>query len=138
MVVLLKNKLVVFTLKRALFLYPVALIICIIFATNKLSAFIGLTVGAVLSVLRLYLSTEVMGRLNASTEREGSYRKHSTVKLVILQLINQFLILPLLFFAYLISKNFFAGFIAGVFIVPLVFMINSITEALGLTNNNFE
>jgi fatty-acid desaturase len=57
---------------------------------------------------------------------------------VVLFAISQLILLPLLFIAYFINQWVFAGFVTGILLVPLVIMINSITEAFGITKNHFE
>ena len=48
--------------------------------------------------------------------------------------------LTVLFMAVSISINkwSFLGVVAGILIIPLIILINSLTEALGLSHNNFQ
>lgn len=40
--------------------------------------------------------------------------------------------------AYFLNGWLFRGFLAGILLLPLVIMINSVTEAFGITKNGFE
>lgn len=52
--------------------------------------------------------------------------------------IFQLILFPAAVLAYCVSIWVLYGFAAGVLVIPLVIMINSMTEAFGITKNNFE
>lgn len=52
--------------------------------------------------------------------------------------INQLALVPIILLAYFLSGWLLCGLITGLLIVPAIVMINSITEAFGITKNSFE
>lgn len=67
-----------------------------------------------------------------------SSKKEAPGSIVMVFAFNQLLLIVLLVVAYSIDRWLFAGFVGGILLVPLTVMINSITEALGITKNHFE
>lgn len=51
---------------------------------------------------------------------------------------SQLVLMPVIVITYFLNVWIFYGLIAGFLNVPLVIMINSITEAFGITKNSFE
>jgi hypothetical protein len=51
---------------------------------------------------------------------------------------SQLVLMLIIIIAYFISVWVLYGLIAGILAVPVIIMINSITEAFGITKNNFE
>ena len=51
---------------------------------------------------------------------------------------SQLALIPVIVLAYFFSAWTLYGLTAGILTVPIITMINSVTEALGITKNNFE
>lgn len=97
----------------------------------------GLLLGSAVSVFKFGSYAWIFKRIEstaAGAEQKANLSRNSMFGF----LANQVVILLLLFAAYFLNPWFFAGIVAGVLLVPFVIMINSITEALKITSNNFE
>ena len=123
-----------FIAKRVLLCFGILSITDIIWFESRWYILVGLFSGGILSVAKFgsytwaferILSPNTAGRINAG----GSITVFA---------LNQLVLLPLLYLAYVLNHWLFAGFVAGILLVPLVIMINCITEATGITKNNFE
>lgn len=96
----------------------------------------GLIAGTVFSLLSFgstaTLMENVFNQKNSSSEsgkHTFNYVKYFGVK---------FSTILLLYASLKYNIWFFAGLTAGILHVPAVIMINSITEAMGITHNNFK
>ena len=92
----------------------------------------GLLAGAPLSFGRLRCNGWILARmyqLNGAKAAAGGTAAF---------MISQFILILALALACFISIWVLCGLIAGLLIIPTVVMINSVTEALGITKNNFE
>lgn len=134
---MLKNKLVNFIAKRVLICSILLSIIVLIWLEHKWYTLAGLLLGSVFSVMKFGSYTWIFKRI--VSDAESSLRKAKPVKRSMLGfLANQIIVFPLLLAAYYLNQWFFIGVVAGVLLVPLVLMINCVTEALKITRNNFE
>lgn len=122
-------------------------IIDIVFVKEKWLVLTGLYVGTILSMAKFGSYAWVFGKIigvgtNASDEGGSESRlperRQSPGSSIIVFTLNQLILLPLLFLAYYLSTRLFVGFVAGILTVPFVILVNSITEALGITKNHFE
>ena len=99
---------------------------------NRWPAFAGLVAGTLLSIAKLmgneWLFQEVF-KLSGGKAVAGSILVFTGLQLVLL---------PIILILYYLSLWAFYGFVAGILAVPLIVMINSITETFGITKNNFE
>ncbi len=99
---------------------------------NRWPALAGLFAGTLLSVARLVGNERLFQAFsgwNGGKAVAGSILVFTAIQLALL---------PLILILYMISAWLLYGFIAGILAVPLIVMINSITETLGLTKNDFE
>lgn len=99
---------------------------------NKWQVLVGLFVGAVIGMGRFGSHEWVLKKvfqLNGDKAVTGS---------VLVFTVSQTVLFLLIVIMYLLNLWTLYGFVAGILIVPLIIMINSITEALGITKNNFE
>jgi hypothetical protein len=134
---LLKTKLEKFIAKRSLIFFIILAILDIVLFKNRWYVLVGLVVGGVFSISKFGSYTLVFSRIIASESR-NSQHNHPVRKSLIVFFINQLVLLPLLYFALKFNQWFFIGVVAGILLVPLVLFINSITETLKITHNNFE
>lgn len=121
-----------FLLKRVLVLYVILLVIDLIFIDKKWLALTGLTVGMGIGLLKFKSTALVLSKLISTDES----KKH-TKRNILLYVVSQLLVIIFLGLALLLSIWLFAGFTAGILLVPLAIIANSITEFLGITHNNF-
>ena len=130
-----KSKMAVFIAKRVLICYILLSIIDIVWMKQRWSILAGLSLGGILSIVKFGGNAWLIGRItSAGTPQTKNPAKSG----MLFFLINQLILLPVLFIAYFINTWFFAGIVAGILLVPFVIMINCVTEASGITHNNFE
>jgi len=134
---LFESKLERFIIKRVFICFVLLSIPNIILLEQRWYVLGGLVAGTAMNVLRFGGSSFLYARL-FGVRRETSPGGLGNVPAMIIFIINQFIMLPLLFAAYWINLWAFWGFTAGIFVVPFIIMLNSITEAIGLTKNQFE
>lgn len=131
---MLKNKMTCFMAKRVLLCFGILSIIDIIWFENRWFILAGLSAGGILSIVKFGSYVWIFGRI-LSPSAAGRINAGGSIAVFAM---NQLILLPLLYLAYVLNHWFFAGVVAGILLVPLVIMINCITEATGITKNNFE
>ena len=131
---MLKSKIEKFIAKKAVICLLLVSIIDMITVKNRWFVLIGLIAGTILSVAKFGGYAWIFARI-CNTDSTKKQAPRSSITVFVL---NQLILLPLLFLAYFLSNWIFAGFVAGILIVPFVIMINNITEVLGITKNHFE
>lgn len=134
---MLKNKLAKFVAKRVLICCIILSIIVVVVFEKRWYLLVGLLFGSLVSLAKLGSYAWVFGRI-ISANAGVTLKKTGASKSILVFAINQILLLPILYIAYKFSIWSFAGFITGILLVPFVIMINSVTEAIGVTKNNFE
>lgn len=132
-----KSKLEQFLAKRVLICFVVLSIIDIIIVKNRWLVLAGFTAGTALSLLKFGSNTLALGRIYSSNQ-ETDPKKQGSISGVILLIVNQIMLLPMILMSYFLNRWVFWGLIAGILSVPFVIMLNSITEAIGITENHFE
>jgi len=130
---LLKGKLEIFVVKRSSVLYVFLILLDIIFVRQKWMAIAGLSLGGIFSVIRfdstVYTSRNLLSQNNLALTARLSVLKY---------ILTQIATILLLVTSLLLDMWFFFGVTAGILAIPLVIMINGVTEALGITHNDFE
>lgn len=107
--------------------------LCIIFLKGEKNIVIGLILGTFLSAIKFFATANVYRKLlNQRTE------KLDTILAVIKVFAGILGTATVLIVSILSSVTMFAGTAAGVLGVPLIITLNSLTEGLGVTHNNFE
>jgi hypothetical protein len=134
---LLKTKLEKFVAKRSLIFFILLAILDIVFIHRRWFLLTGLLLGGILSNLKFSSYALVFSKMIAYNNGNSQHR-YGTGKSIIYFIMNQLLILPVLFLALKFNLWFFIGVVAGILLVPLVLFINCITEPLKITHNNFE
>ncbi|MDP4094249.1 MAG: hypothetical protein Q8920_12915 [Bacillota bacterium] len=130
---MLKSKIEIFLAKRALIILVILSIIDLVFIVDRWLGLAGIFCGAGFSILRF----SSMASLFKKIFSVGSGKK-AAHKSVLNYLLTQLIAVVLLFISINISSGMFAGMAAGILSLPAVVFINSITEGLGITHNNFE
>lgn len=130
---LLRSKLDRFILRRAaVFLLLLSAADLVFLGKNSWLAFTGLLAGTLLSIVRLvgneWLFKEVF-KFNGGKAVAGSILVFTAIQLILL---------PIILLLYFLNTWILFGFVAGILAVPVIVMVNSITEAFGMTKNNFE
>lgn len=134
---MLNTKLERFIAKRSLIFFVILAILDIVLFKNRWYVLIGLLIGGIFSISKFSSYSLVFSRIIASESR-NSHNSHAVRNSLIVFFINQIILLPLLFVAMKFNQWFFIGIVAGILLAPLVLFVNSITEPLKITHNNFE
>ncbi|HEX3028818.1 MAG TPA: hypothetical protein VHT34_05855 [Clostridia bacterium] len=134
---MLKSKLEIFVTKRVLIFFIILSIFDIVLLDKRWLVLLGLFPGSLLCILRFSSNALLLKEILSSAADYGESR-HAGFKSVLFFIINQIILVFMLFVFYKISPWAFAGFTAGLVLVPFVLMLNGITEALRITHNNFE
>lgn len=131
------KKLAVFITKRVLICYMLVSIIDVVLVEQRWLALFGLTAGCALSILKFGSYSWVFGKI-ASLGTVAANKGTGAGLGILVFTFNQLFLLPILYLAYKYDIWFFTGFVAGILLVPFAIMINCLTEATGITHNNFE
>lgn len=134
---MLKSKIEQFVAKKAVICLILLSIIDIIVIKNRWLVLTGLVVGTILSIVKFSGYAGVFRQI-CQTGRNTPPKSRTPIGSILVFILNQIILLPLLFLAYYLNQWLFAGFVAGILTVPFVLMVNSITEILGITKNHFE
>lgn len=130
---LLTTKLEKFLAKRVLIISVILAILILVLFRHHVVMLAGLAVGAVFGLLRLNSYVTTFSKI-FSKGNEANSAGRITARFII----SSVLTILLLAASAKYELYFFFGVLSGIFSVPLVIIINGITEALGITNNNFE
>lgn len=133
---MLKHKLVVFVGKRVLFCCAILTIIDVILLENKWFILAGLLLGSAFGLLK-FGSNEWISDKVVQSSIDSSAKEASAKSSMLVIILNQILVFPVLFAAFLVNNWFLTGAVAGILLVPFVLLVNGITEATGITRNNF-
>lgn len=130
---LLKSKLDHFLVKReALFLIFLTAADIAFLGENRWPALPGLLAGAFVITARLGISERI------AAKTFGRNAGKTDAARIAAYTVSQLVWVPAVVLAYFISIWTLYGFVAGALVVPLIIMMNSVTEAFGITKNNFE
>ncbi|NJD03698.1 MAG: hypothetical protein FIA99_14135 [Ruminiclostridium sp.] len=132
-----KNKLASFMVKRVFICFILLSVIDMVLLEFRWHVLAGLILGSFFGVLKFGGYAWIFEKIVSTIVNPA--QKTSSAKIGLFGfLVNQLLVFPLLLAAYFLNKWFFAGIVTGVLLVPFVIMLNSMTEALKITRNNFE
>lgn len=118
---------------RSIIYLLVMTVLCLIFLKGEKNVIIGLILGTLLSIIKFYATANVYRKL-----LNNSPEKLDTINAVIKIFASVLGTAAILIVSVLSSLMLFAGTTAGILAVPLILTINSFTEGLGVTHNNFE
>ena len=118
---------------RIIIVYIVLIIISLTIFDNRWYIVIGLTCGSVFGILKFIGSSRFISNILSQREKNTSLAR-ILVKFLSLQVVT------VLFMVVSISVSLwsFLGVVAGILLIPLIILINSLTEALGISHNNFQ
>lgn len=127
-----ENKLMPFVIKQiAVYLFMLSIVI--LFFNNRWALYLGLFAGSALSIIRLLSNAWIIQKA-VKAVKNHCWQIIATAALFI---VNQLLLLAVLYVFYKLNLWFFISLIAGVLLAPFTIIVNSITEALGITKNRF-
>lgn len=132
-----KTKLEKFVAKRSLIFFLILAILDIVLMKNRWYVLVGMMLGGIFSNLKFSSYAFVFSRIVASASGNSQHSNPIRNSLIIF-IINQVVILPLLYIALKFNPWFFIGIVSGMLFVPILIFINCITEPLKITHNNFE
>jgi hypothetical protein len=121
-----------FFVKRVLILYGVSLIICLLCKSERIAMVMVLTGGVLFSVLKFALLEAVLKLLGS-----GRKKTLAIMAIIIIYLFSLVIIGVLVVFAMRIGVYTFIAAMVGSLSVIIIVMINAITEALGITKNQY-
>lgn len=125
-----------FIIKRLLICFILLSIIDMAVIENKWPAFAGLAAGTFMGAAKFSGNAWALAGILGCPSQEGRSGPARHTSSVIF-LLNQIILLPFLFLAYNLGQWVFWGVVAGILTIPLLIMLNSITEAFGITRNHF-
>lgn len=100
--------------------------------SGKWMMLLGLMAGAAVGILRFYGNGWILKLILRQESRQNP------VGSAVLFTAGQLAVFVFAFLAYCVGIRTLYGFVAGVLVIPLAVMMNSVTEAFGITKNNFE
>lgn len=128
-----KSKMDRFLLTReALFFVPMAATAVAFMGRNRWTTLCGLFAGALFVTGRLAINEWIlMKTFRLDGKRAAAWR-------IAVLSVSQLVWGPAFVLAYFLNIWVLYGFVAGALLLPLIIMLNSITEAFGITENHFE
>jgi len=122
-----------FIAKRVIILLAVLIILDLAFLKDKLFALAGLCAGGAIGLLKFGF----MGRMFSGIL--STNKGLSAGKRYLLWYIGSLIgLIAALAASAVINLRLFGGITAGVLAVPFVIFVNSLTDGMGITHNNFE
>lgn len=112
--------------------YMILIIIAIVLFNNGWNIVVGLTCGTVFGVLK-YIGMSKFILNIVFKEQKRSYLEVFT-KFLVSQVITALLLVVTL----KINLRIFLGAVVGILLIPVIITINGLTEALGISHNNFQ
>lgn len=126
------NKIEAFLIKRSVIITSILMVFSlIIFKTNK-EIILGLVIGYLVSLIRLRILSSTVKNIIGNAVKQ--VKKRTPFEYIFVQVFT----LAVLIYAIKSSVPFFFASFAGILIIPLTILINSLSELIGLTRNNFE
>ncbi len=129
---MIKTKLEKLIIKNLLAVLFSLSILDVIFIKHKWILLIGLVIGSLISILKFSILTNIISALLLPNIN------NVTLKSILVFLFNQAIAVLILIIVLKTNIHLFWGVLAGILMVPLIIMLNSITEVLGITNNKFQ
>lgn len=118
---------------RIIIIYIVFVITSFMLVDNKWNIVMGLTCGLIFGIIKYISFSRFISSILIQVEKKPRFRG-MFVKFLSLQVVNALLMLV----SIKVSLYFFLGVVAGILLIPLIIVANSLTEALGLSHNNFQ
>lgn len=127
-----KNALIKFLIKRVIIFFAALQIINLIFLEHKLFVAIGLICGTIFGILKFIYTSKFISKLI------GVEESFTSIRVLIKFVLAQMTTIVLIAIAIKFNMWFFAGTLTGILLIPAVIMVNSITEALQISHNEFQ
>ncbi len=121
-----------FFVKRVVVFYAIALIICMVVRGPKLVMVVALTAGVLLSLLRFSVLEAVFKHLLGVAGKKRAIINNLVIYLLYIVIIGITVVLAMQFGVHSLMAA-----LAGILSVPIIVMINAITEAFGITKNHY-
>lgn len=122
-----------FIKKRILIIYIALIIVSLIFFDARWIIVAGITLGLIFGLIKYIAVARFVAKIL-------SHAKEHFKLIVVFMRFSRLQLVTMLLMAVLAKINLWllAGFVAGILAVPIIIMINSITEALGISHNYFQ
>lgn len=117
-------------MKKSLVLFALAILISQLLFKFNIQLLIGVSIGYAVSLIRLRSLSEMIGNMLSNTK--------ISLQIIVKYFGVQLLTVVLLFACADKSLQIFFAASIGISIITLTIMVNALTEAIGVTNNNFE
>jgi hypothetical protein len=134
---LLKSKLEKFIVLRASAIFVLLSVVGIALFDSRWSVLAGLAAGTVLSVFTFACNAWLFNRIICQTLPGRNMKARSAILGANVFVFNKLILLIVLFWAYSFDRWLFVGAAAGALTVPAAVVVNTVTEALGITQNHF-
>jgi len=121
-----------FFVKRICILYVVLVIVCFLSKYQRIPMIVALTLGVLFSLLRFGLLESVLKYLGASGNKSLAIVANLMIYLVSLVIMGVMVVLSMRVGVY----TFLTALVGSLSII-IIIMINAITEALGITRNQY-
>jgi len=121
-----------FFVKRVCILYIVFFILCLLIKEQRISMLFALTAGILFSVLRFALLEAVLKLLGGGENKTIIIIINLVIYLFNLVIIGVMIVLAMQFGVLTLIAT-----LVGTLSIPIIIMINAITEALGITKNQY-
>ncbi|NTW72359.1 MAG: hypothetical protein HGA49_08975 [Eubacteriaceae bacterium] len=132
MIIKLKDTLAGFIIKRVLILFGILVLLDLIFLNQRGYVLAGLLLGTAFGILKLNSTLSMLKNVLPKGESSQAVRRSLRN-----YLIGNLGTAVVLIAAVITNLWFFAGTVVGLLLVTLTILINSITEVLHITHNNF-
>ncbi|HEY5582941.1 MAG TPA: hypothetical protein VIK78_00395 [Ruminiclostridium sp.] len=126
------SDILIFFVKRVCILYIVFFILCLLIKEQRISMLFALTAGILFSVLRFALLEAVLKLLGGGENKTIIIIINLVIYLFNLVIIGVMIVLAMQFGVLTLIAT-----LVGTLSIPIIIMINAITEALGITKNQY-
>lgn len=118
---------------RIIIVYVVLIVTTLILFDKRWNIVIGVSCGTIFGILKYIGTSRFLSNLLLQGEQIPCLGK-TLVKFLSLQIVTVFFMVV----SICIDLWSFFGVVAGILLVPVIILVNSITEALGISHNNFQ
>lgn len=126
------SDILIFFVKRVCILYIVFFILCLLIKEQRISMLFALTAGILFSVLRFALLEAVLKLLGGGENKTIIIIINLVIYLFNLVIIGVMIVLAMQFGVLTLIAT-----LVGTLSIPIIIMINAITEAFGITKNQY-
>lgn len=121
-----------FIVKRIFIVYVMLLIVCFFSKYQRISMIFALTMSTIFSLLRFASIERILKLMTSSSKKTGVFVLNLLIYLFLMAAIGVIIVLSLK-----TGVLTFLAALAGTLIIVIIIMINALTEALGITRNQF-